>query len=342
MTVRKSWVQAETAMSAEDDRLTRAALLTSTSGISGGTTSRSGVRAGAELLVTAGSGLNVLVNAGAAIIQGTISTNVQGAYLWANDTQATLAIAAGNPTNPRRDLIVASVVDPQYAGINPGYTLSVVQGTPAGSPVDPTPPANSLTLSRVTVPANAASVAAMTITDLRPFAVASGGVTPCVSSAHPANAAEGMPIWEFDTDTFKVFNGTVWIAQARQPTFTSYTFDNAAAVVRAPGTSSVYIHYTTVNVSRPGFCFVDAWAHVLWLGGTCFCNLSIEHPAGTIVRQQNSEGQQNSGNETMYVRWKFPVTPGNVDIQISAINGGSSQVGGQFTRFTSNVFTEEF
>lgn len=109
------------------------------------------------LAVSAGSGMAVNVASGKAAVTG----------LWySNSASLSKAIAAADPTNPRKDLVViqADLVGQTVAAF-------VKTGTPAGSPVAPTEQRDSskweLALAEVLVPANAVSSASFTITDRR-------------------------------------------------------------------------------------------------------------------------------------------------------------------------------
>lgn len=113
--------------------------------------------------------MSVDVAAGSAFITGTASA-LQGPYNMVNDAAVTLAIAAADATNPRHDLVIAQIRDNTYDGS--GFRdarLTVVTGTPAASPSDPSLSAypNALVLARVTVAALASSITNANITDLR-------------------------------------------------------------------------------------------------------------------------------------------------------------------------------
>jgi hypothetical protein len=137
-----------------------------------------------DLKVTQNGSPNMSVNiaAGTALIRGTQSA-LQGVYSVANDATDNVTIAASNPTNPRRDLIIAQVRDNAFdaGGIN-DFRITVVTGTPAASPVDPslTSFPNALVLARVTVAAAVTSIVNGNITDLRsiaaPWANGRGGI----------------------------------------------------------------------------------------------------------------------------------------------------------------------
>ncbi|MHB8671815.1 MAG: hypothetical protein ACYDAD_14855, partial [Acidimicrobiales bacterium] len=130
---------------------------------------------GGDLAVTANGTPNMSVNvaAGEIWIPGSITTR-QGLYYGLNDASVNLTITPSDPTNPRNDLVVATVQDAQYAGATNTWLLQVIAGTPAGTPLDPTVPANSYKLARVVVAANAASIVSGNITDLRSAIVPAG------------------------------------------------------------------------------------------------------------------------------------------------------------------------
>ena len=141
---------------------------------SGGTIGvRGGVTGGAGLGVTAGTGLNVAVGPGSFVVPNT-ATPTAGGYVSTLAAAATLQVAAGNPTNPRVDIVVAYVSD---TGTSASFgAVEILTGTPAPSPAAPAAPANSITLARIAVAANASSVTGPMITDTRPYTTAAGGI----------------------------------------------------------------------------------------------------------------------------------------------------------------------
>jgi len=158
MTVRTppSWLQ-NGSHPAENDRLTTQALWATT-----------GIINSASLLVTQNTppGLSVVVNSGWAAIVGTTQANM-GTYVTYNDASSVLSLNTANPTNPRIDLVCATVNDAYYTGSLNNVVLQVVAGTPAGSPVAPALPANSITLATVAVGAGATAITNANITDTR-------------------------------------------------------------------------------------------------------------------------------------------------------------------------------
>jgi len=108
--------------------------------------------------------MSVTVAAGAAIVPGTENA-FQGTYHCFNDASKTVTIAASDPTNPRKDIIVAKVQDAFYSGAVNAWSLVAVTGTPAGSPVEPALPANAIKIASINVAANATSITNANITN---------------------------------------------------------------------------------------------------------------------------------------------------------------------------------
>jgi hypothetical protein len=151
-----SWLQ-NGSHPAENDRLTAQAIFATT-----------GIVTSGSMAVSANSpvGMSVLVASGWAAIVGTTQANM-GTYLAYNDATDTLAIATADPTNPRIDRVVVTVNDAYYTGATNNVVLSVLTGTPAGSPTAPATPANSISLATIAVAAAALSIGSGNITDTR-------------------------------------------------------------------------------------------------------------------------------------------------------------------------------
>lgn len=186
----------------------------------------------------AGANMSVDVAVGSAVVFGD-ENEQQGTYGVTNDAAKNVVIAAADPTNPRRDLIVCRVRDAFYSGATNAWDLFVVQGTPAGSPADPSVPNNCLTLARVAVAAAAASITNANITDLRPsipLGIIPGnsarrpGVLYGAFSQEPAFKpvpAAGQMFYEQDTNLLYVYNGSAWVC------ITPVTANTATAETRA-------------------------------------------------------------------------------------------------------------
>jgi len=207
--------------------------------------SRGGVHPGlgTELVVTqAGSpNMTVLVEAGVCSIPGTESSS-QGNYFAWNDAQVTLSITAAHATLNRIDLVVINVRDQVYSGSSNDVQLQVITGTPASSPVAPTPPANSIILAQVAVAAAVTSIVNANITDTRFYIAAVGGMMNIRNiGAIPTSAEmnEGQLLWAMDTDTIyawdgaaaqQVFPAPAWTSWS--PTLTNLTLGNGTVTAK--------------------------------------------------------------------------------------------------------------
>lgn len=151
-----SWLQAGS-YPAQYDRITQQALYATT-----------GIIGSSSLAVSANSpaGMSVRVAAGWAAIVGTTTTDM-GVYTLYNDALTTLTITTADPTNPRIDLVCATVRDAFYSGAFNDVIFQVIAGTPAGSPVAPALPANSISLATVAVGAAVTQINAGNITNTR-------------------------------------------------------------------------------------------------------------------------------------------------------------------------------
>jgi len=151
-----SWQQ-NASHPAENDRLSSQGLWRST-----------GILSSADLAVTQNGVANMSVNValGWAAIVGTTQANM-GTYLAYNDATQNLTITTANGSNPRIDLICMTVSDAFYSGVLNQVAFQVIAGTPAGSPVAPTLPADSISLATVLVGTGVTSILTANITDTR-------------------------------------------------------------------------------------------------------------------------------------------------------------------------------
>jgi hypothetical protein len=151
-----SWLQ-NGSHPAENDRLTTQALW-ATTGIIKSTS--------LETVANSPVGMSVIVRAGWAAIVGTTQP-LMGTYVAYNDGDVGLTITTANATNPRIDLVCVTVNDSYYSGSTDNVVIQVIAGTPAGSPVAPATPANSIALAEVYVGASVLSINNGNITDKR-------------------------------------------------------------------------------------------------------------------------------------------------------------------------------
>ena len=175
-----SWLQ-NGSHPAENDRLSTQALWATT-----------GIINSASLAVTQNSptGLSVLVASGWAAIVGTTQSNM-GTYTTYNDATTVLSITTADPTNPRIDLVCATVRDAYYTGAYNDVILQVVAGTPAGSPVAPALPANSISLATVAIGAGATAITTANITDTRVLVTTNIPESGDISSVTAGNGLSG-------------------------------------------------------------------------------------------------------------------------------------------------------
>ena len=175
-----SWLQ-NGSHPAENDRLTTQALWATT-----------GIIKSTSLAVTPNSpvGMSVIIASGWAAIVGTTQANM-GTYVAYNDAATVVAITTANPTNPRIDLVCATVQDAYYTGAQNNVVFQVVVGTPASSPVAPALPANSIALAEVDVAAGALSITSGDITDLRTLVTTNIPETGDISAVNAGTGLSG-------------------------------------------------------------------------------------------------------------------------------------------------------
>jgi hypothetical protein len=175
-----SWLQ-NGSHPAENDRLTTQALWATT-----------GIIKSTSLAVSPNSpvGMSVIIASGWAAIVGTTQSNM-GTYVAYNDAPTVVAITTANPTNPRIDLLCATVQDAFYTGAQNNVIFQVVAGTPATSPVVPALPANSIALAEIDVAAGALSITSGDITDLRVLVTTNIPETGDISAVNAGNGLSG-------------------------------------------------------------------------------------------------------------------------------------------------------
>lgn len=147
---------------------------------------RGGVIGAGDLKVAqraAGTNMSVDVAAGAVAVPGTDAVG-QGTYLCTSTAVENVTIgAAPSAGNTRLDLVVAQIRDGDVdAGPNNDWIITVVAGTPASTPVEPTAPDSCVVLARVSIASGVAAVTNAMITDRRFFA---NHVSPATSTTLP-------------------------------------------------------------------------------------------------------------------------------------------------------------
>lgn len=151
----------------------------------------SGVRPGTPSTTVTATGFTWSCAAHAGVLDVQASATA-GPYLYATDGTDTGSITAANGTNPRVDIIYVQVNDNvQDSSGSEGGLIGYLAGTPAASPVAPSPPnSRCMVLANISVPV-------------------SGGGNPSVSWVAPTF---GTPAWTSyvpSTNNVTVGNGTL-------------------------------------------------------------------------------------------------------------------------------------
>lgn len=232
----------------------------------------------------AGANMSVDVGAGRATVVGDDNA-AQGSYAVWNDAAKNVTLSAADPTNPRRDIIVARIKDAFYSGVSNTFTLEVITGTPAGSPSDPAIPNNCLPLARVAVAAAASSITNANITDLRNrVGTMAACDIICTSTTRPASPFVGMKIYETDTARELIYAGPTsgwnppwnlpWGFVAAPALANTNTSTSSASHVDIPGLS---IAWTAIAGRRYR---VRAQGHVVTSSPNTYGSFALTNAAG--------------------------------------------------------------
>jgi hypothetical protein len=242
-----SWLQSGS-YPAESDRLTQQALYATT-----------GIIGTSSLKVTPNSpaGMSVRVALGWAAVVGTTQANM-GVYTFYNNATEVLTITTADPTNPRIDRIVATVRDAYYSGSFNDVIFQVLPGTPAGSPVAPAVPANSISLATIAVGAGVTQINAGNITDQRvdvttnlPTSQTNISVNPQTGTTYTTVLADnGKLITQSNASSIVTTippNSSVDYPVGAQITFTRY----GAGTLTIQGGAGVTIVSTAATAAQP-------------------------------------------------------------------------------------------
>lgn len=116
-----------------------------------------------------GSGdFTVDVSVGAAVILGDDQPN-QGMYLFITDAVENIAVPASPGGDPRIDLLVARINDPQAGGpAGDNGSFAFVTGTPSVTPAVPAVPASAVALATISRTSAESAILTAAITDAAP------------------------------------------------------------------------------------------------------------------------------------------------------------------------------
>ncbi|GGS82051.1 hypothetical protein [Streptomyces griseoviridis] len=133
-----------------------------------------------------------------------------GTYICANDGDVVVTVPpAGGTGQYRKDTVVASVYDAEYAGAVSEWRLEVIQGPYAATAAQTTRgtlPPNAQILADIAIGPNQTSITTASISDVRQFTVPAGGIVPVPTNAAPTRLHPGQVIYLTDVNRF--FYGT--------------------------------------------------------------------------------------------------------------------------------------
>lgn len=188
---------------------------------------------GNELSVAQQAAPNMSVLVGEGVVTIPAPTNGHGGWYVINDAALTVTISASNATNPRTDLIIARVGDPQYYTGGDGLaSIKVITGTAgSGAPVPTVPVADGayVVLARVAVAATVTTITSANITlntnTSRPYTVAVGGILPVANAAARTALVpfEGMTVHQIDTKEQWIYAGGAWQGNGGAGAWTVYS-----------------------------------------------------------------------------------------------------------------------
>jgi hypothetical protein len=161
-------------------------------------TAATGVLAGLGVTQQASAGPAVIVGRGAAVVQASLTT---GAVPLVNNTDKTLDILTGSPMGslPRNDLVIFNA---------DSGALEAVIGVPNAAPVDPAVGSNHIKLARVRNAANATTIPAGAIDDLRvyttlaPALADSGWVNVSIAAGKAGQAGQPPQVRKIGNQVF--------------------------------------------------------------------------------------------------------------------------------------------
>jgi hypothetical protein len=248
--------------------------------------------------------VNVTVAAFQAVLANSRGIFPYVVTLDAPETVDVLVDNPSDPTNARRDLIIAQQSDAYYGDASSPFEIKRVTGTPAASPSDPTVTGSPdyLLLARITVPAGATTITGANITDLRPslITVARGGTIPCTAATRPASPHPGMRIFETDTGIERVWNATT---------------GNWEAVFGA--VSNIMTTSLPIRTTAAGDVSLSSTTHPFQLGPTSGINLradgeeiqAVNNGAASTMRLNPSGGPVQVGSGGLSVDGITTITP---------------------------------
>lgn len=199
-----------------------------------------GVLSGLTVSQTATASGAVLVAPGAAVAQ---VSSTAGAGLLVNDAQATLNVLTGTGSTPMGATPRNDIVWIDRATLSVGYTA----GAPNAVPTDPTVPATAVRIARLRHAANATTIPASRIDDLRTF-TSLLGVSDDTDWVTTGGSAK--PGWTVNQFRYRIRNGLIEV------------YLRVSNTTPITGTSSTNIADVPV-LQLPEACIPSGWGRAL-------------------------------------------------------------------------------
>lgn len=231
---------------------------------------------GLQVTQTATASGSVQIGMGAGVVQGSLTA---GASLLTNPAP-TLDIFTANPVGalPRYDIVVFDAIT---------ATVTAIIGTASATPNDPTVPNTALKLARIRNVANATSIDAAHIDDLRQRSAMHGGVSIVNSASERALLLQwpGRVISRTDTDTLEQSDGSAWwqITPGTWQSFGPFLYQNMTGTPAAIGVTVDYARWRMLDAHT-----VQAQVSATRQAGTTVTNgLGISLPVAAAFRSLN-------------------------------------------------------
>ena len=253
----------------------------------------------------AAGGSNTIVTVNPAYV--VIPRSGQADYLWMLETATNVTLSNTDPTNPRIDIVCATAYDQVAFPGDPqhGAYITVVEGTPAGSPVAPTVPTGSVALYQWLRPANNNTTPG-TPTDVRLSAAFQGAVrqlmTDSVSTAgNVFGELRSRPAGTVGQFT-EMWNGTLWVVVSYQGDGGHYW----TGTITANGDNTWYTCTNLLQSRSVGIATLTSgttvklnsaakWALTLWansgVGASGTSKVKIDWPGGSPPPQAISDSR---------------------------------------------------
>lgn len=197
----------------------------------------------------------VHVAPGIAAVRGTQADN-QGSYLCPLDAEFDITVPPKHVSLTTNHYVVAQVKDAAYAAFTGNvWTPELVPGVAGAG--NPAVPEDCLVLARLTIAGGTGStiVTSSSITDMRPHARATGGITPVDVRSNFPTPQNYDVIWEISTSQLLVRLSGTWVTIGRNldANWTTYTPTFGGLV----GTYSRYGRWTRFGRTVLGVCGFD-------------------------------------------------------------------------------------